>query len=418
MTHVVQAKSFEVEKREVWEAYKRVKANRGAAGVDGVTMAEFERGLSKNLYRIWNRMVSGSYFPPPVKRVDIPKGDGKTRPLGIPTVADRIAQMVVQRRLVPLLEPEFHESSYGYRPGRSAHDALRAARQQCWRHDWVLDLDIKGFFDNLDWTLLMSAVRKHTDCPMVVLYIERWLRAAVVMPDGTVVGRDKGTPQGGVISPILANLFLHYAFDRWMARRHPEVQFERYADDVICHCDSQAQAQSLRAELEQRLAQCRLELHPEKTRVVYCADANRRGPHEQRTFDFLGYSFKPRTARNRWGKVFTNFSPGVSDKAGKAMRSEIRDWRLQRQSRSSMEELLAQKRPVLAGWVRYYGLFNPASLWRALQTLDVHLVQWVRGKFKSLRAHSQDAWGWLKGLQLREPTLWPHWREAIMTTGR
>lgn len=418
MTHVVRAKSFEVEKREVWEAYKRVKANRGAAGVDGVTMAEFERGLSKNLYWIWSRMVSGSYFPPPVKRVDIPKGDGKTRPLGIPTVADRIAQMVVQRRLVPLLEPEFHESSYGYRPGRSAHDALRQARQQCWRHDWVLDLDIKGFFDNLDWTLLMSAVRKHTDCPMVVLYIERWLRAAVVMPDGTVVGRDKGTPQGGVISPVLANLFLHYAFDRWMARRHPEVPFERYADDVICHCDSQAQAQSLRTELEQRLAQFSLELHSEKTRVVYCADANRRGPHEQRTFDFLGYSFKPRAARNRWGKVFTNFSPGVSDKAGKAMRGEIRDWRLQRQSRCSMEELLAQKRPVLAGWVRYYGLFNPSSLWRALQSLDVHLVQWVRGKFKSLRAHSQDAWDWLKGLKTRAPTLWPHWREAIMTTGR
>ena len=291
MTRVEEAKSFDVSKREVWEAYKRVRAKRGAAGVDGVTMEEFDADLKRNLYRIWNRLASGSYFPPPVKRVDIPKGDGKTRPLGIPTVADRIAQMVVQRRLVPLLEPIFHADSYGYRPGRSAHDALRQARQRCWRHDWVLDLDIKGFFDNIDWTLLMKAVRKHVGEAWMVLYMQRWLRAEVVMPNGTVVQPDKGTPQGGVVSPVLANLFLHYAFDRWMARSHPQVQFERYADDVICHCDSQAQAEGLRAELEQRLAECGLQLNPQKTRVVYCADANRQGDHPQRQFDFLGYTF-------------------------------------------------------------------------------------------------------------------------------
>ena len=312
MTHVGLAKSFDVSKREVWDAYKRVKANRGAEGVDGVTLSEFDRELSQNLYWIWNRLASGSYIPPPVKRVEIAKGPGKTRPLGIPTVSDRIAQMVVQRRLTPLLEPVFHENSYGYRPGRSAHDALRQTRRQCWDHDWVLDLDIKGFFDNIDWTLMMKAVRRHTDCPWVVLYVERWLRAKVVMPDGKVMERDKGTPQGGVISPILANLFLHYAFDRWMGERHPQVKFERYADDVICHCDSHAQAQSLRAELEQRMAQCSLELHPEKTRVVYCVDANRREEHGECKFDFLGYTFKPRAARNRWGKMFTTFSPGVS----------------------------------------------------------------------------------------------------------
>ena len=244
---MAQAKSFDVSKSEVWEAYKRVKAKRGAAGVDGVTMEQFDADLRGNLYRIWNRLASGSYFPPPVKRVDIPKGDGKTRPLGIPKVADRIAQMVVQRRLVPLLEPIFHANSYGYRPGRSAHDALRQARQRCWGQDWVLDLDIKGFFDNIDWTLLMKAVRKHVSDAWIVLYVQRWLRAEVVMPNGTVVQPDKGTPQGGVVSPVLANLFLHHAFDRWMARSHPQVLFERYADDVICHCDSQAQAEGLRA---------------------------------------------------------------------------------------------------------------------------------------------------------------------------
>lgn len=415
---MVEAKSYEIAKREVWEAYKRVKANRGAAGVDGVSIAEFERDLSKNLYKIWNRMASGSYFPPPVKRVDIPKGDGKTRPLGIPTVGDRIAQMVVQRRLEPLLEPVFHADSYGYRPGRSAHDALRTARQRCWRHNWVLDLDIKGFFDNIDHDLLMKAVHRHTDCRWVVLYIERWLKADMVLPDGTKQGRDVGTPQGGVISPLLANLFLHYAFDMWMKRHHPEVPFERYADDIICHCDNQAQTEALRIELQARLAACRLELHPQKTRIVYCVDANRRGDYEVKQFDFLGYTFKPRQAMNRAGKLFTSFSPAVSDKAAKAMRRAMRDWGLQRLSRYDLGELLARIRPVVAGWVRYYGLFHPSALQRALHTLDLHLMHWAQRKYKRLRGHAARAWDWLIALQRRAPKLFPHWGGAIHATER
>jgi RNA-directed DNA polymerase len=329
MTPVAEAKSFDIAKREVWDAYQRVKANRGAAGVDEVTLAEFERDLSKNLYRIWNRMASGSYFPPPVKRVDIPQGDGRSRPLGVPTVADRIAQTVVKQRLEPLLEPVFHTDSYGYRPGRSAHDALRTARRRCWRHDRVLDLDIKGCFDNLDWTLLMRAMRRHTMCPWVLRYVERWLKAPVQMPDGTLVHPTKGSPQGLVISPVLSNLFLHYAFDQWMARHHPKVPFERYADDIVCHGESQAEAESLRTQLQERLAACQLELHPEKTRVVYCADANRRGNYAVRRFDFLGYTFKPRQAMNRYGRLFTSFSPAVGEKAGQTVRS----WGLQRLSR-------------------------------------------------------------------------------------
>jgi group II intron reverse transcriptase/maturase len=418
MMPVTEAKSFDIAKREVWEAYKRVKANRGAAGADGVTIAEFEKDLSKNLYRIWNRMASGSYFPPPVKRVDIPKGDGKTRPLGIPTVADRIAQMVVQRRLEPLLEPVFHANSYGYRPGRSAHDALRVARRRCWSYDWVLDLDIKGFFDNIDHELLMKAVRRHTDCRWVVLYIERWLKADVLMPDGVLMKRDKGTPQGGVISPLLANLFLHYAFDQWMVRHHPKVPFERYADDVICHCSSQAEAESLRAELQQRLAACKLELHPQKTQVVYCADANRRGEHDVLRFDFLGYTFKPRKSKNRDGKLFTSFSPAVSDKAGKAMRHEIRGWGLQRLSRYNLGELLERLRPKLVGWVRYYGLFHPSTLQNALRSLDQHLVRWAQRKYKKLYGHITRAWSWLNELKRRAPRLFPHWQVAAQTTGR
>jgi RNA-directed DNA polymerase len=418
MTHVAEAKPFDIAKREVWEAYKRVKANRGGAGVDEQSIAEFDQELSKNLYRIWNRMSSGCYFPPPVRRVDIPKGDGKTRPLGIPTVADRIAQMVVQRRLEPLLEPLFHRDSYGYRPGRSAHDALRVARQRCWRHNWVLDLDIKGFFDNIDHDLLMRAVRRHTQCRWILLYIERWLEAPVQLPDGTLVQRERGTPQGAVISPLLANLFLHYAFDRWMQRHHCQVPFERYADDIICHCDSEAGALALKEALDVRLASCRLELNPTKTRIVYCRDANRREAYPQRRFDFLGYTFKPRQAMNRSGRLFTSFSPAVSHKAGKVMRQQIRNWGLQRMSRYSLAELLRRMRPVVTGWVRYYGLFHPSRLQYALKPLDYHLVRWAQRKYKRLRGHLSRAWDWLTRLRRANPTLLPHWLPAFRTVER
>src|SRR6266849_6122461 len=291
---VNRAKPFEIPKREVWEAYKRVRANQGAAGVDGQSIAEFEVNLADNLYKLWNRMSSGSYFPPPVRRVDIPKDDGGTRRLGIPTVADRIAQMVVKRFLEPLVEPKFHHDSYGYRPGKSAIEAVGVARQRCWRSAWVLDLDIKAFFDSIDHALLMRAVRKHTDCPWVPLYIERWLTAPMQKADGGLVARERGTPQGGVISPLLANLFLHYGFDAWMRRNHPDLPFERSAADAICHCQSEQQARSLRAALEQRLAECGLTLHPDKTQIVYCKDDDRRGDYPNRNFDFLGYTFRPR----------------------------------------------------------------------------------------------------------------------------
>lgn len=355
------AKSYEIAKREVWQAYKRVKANGGAAGADGVSLKMFEQDLSKNLYRLWNRMSSGSYFAAPVKRVEIPKADGKVRPLGIPTVADRIAQMVVKNRLEPELEPLFHADSYGYRPGRSAHDAVRKARQRCFAKAWVLDVDIKGFFDNIDWALLLKAVRKHSRWSWVTLYIQRWLGASVVMPDGTVQPRDRGTPQGGVISPLLANLFLHYAFDGWMQRHHPSVPFERYADDIICHCDSQAQAQALKAELEQRLAECGLQLHPEKTKIVYCGSHEPRNEQVIRRFDFLGFSFKPRSAVARTGgRTFTAFTPAVSDRAVAAIQREVRSWNLGRRTSQSLQQLLREFTPKLRGWVRYYAV-GPAK---------------------------------------------------------
>lgn len=411
------AKPFGITKREVWEAYKRVKANQGAAGVDGQSIEQFEEDLSNNLYRLWNRMSSGSYFPPPVRRVDIPKGEGRTRPLGVPTVSDRIAQMVVKRYLEPILEPEFHEDSYGYRPGRSAHQALSVARQRCWRYDWVLDLDIKSFFDEIDWELLLRAVRRHTDCRWVLLYIERWLKAPVSMSDGTLVNREKGTAQGAVVSPVLANLFLHYAFDRWMQENHPNIPFERYADDAICHCRSEAEARSLRAALEARLARCKLELHPQKTQIVYCKDANRQGDYPTQGFDFLGYTFRPRRSMNRNGNLFVSFAPAVSAKAAKAMRQRIRRWKLHRRNDLSLQELAQWTRPVLVGWVRYYGRFFPSALHRALRTLNRFLVRWAQRKYQRLRGHEMRAWDWLNALRARAPSLFAHWSLAS-TVGR
>lgn len=412
------ARPFCIDKREVWEAYKRVKANRGAAGVDGQSIAEFEEDLSNNLYRIWSRMSSGSYFPPAVLRVEIPKDNGAgVRPLGIPTVSDRIAQMVVKRYLEPKLEEHFHNDSFGYRPGRSAHEAVYVARSRCWKYDWVLDLDIKGFFDNIDWELMMRAVRHHTDCKWVLLYIERWLRAPVSMPDGTLVSREKGTPQGSVVSPVLANLFLHYAFDCWMSRTHPDILFERYADDVICHCRSEAQARSLRDALDARLAVCKLELHPQKTKIVYCKDANRRGSYPEQAFDFLGYTFRPRRSKNRYGRLFTSFAPAVSKKAAKAMRQHMRGWRLQRRTDLSLDELAQWVRPVVRGWVQYYAKFYPSALRCALRTLDYSVVRWARRKYKRLRGHIKRSWGWLKSIRARQPNLFPHW-VPVATVGR
>ena len=403
------AKPFCISKREVWEAYKRVKANRGAAGVDKQSIEEFDGDLENNLYRLWNRMSSGSYVPPPVRRVDIDKGDGRKRPLGIPTVSDRIAQTVVKRYLEPILEPVFHTDSYGYRPGRSAHQALSVARQRCWRFDWVLEFDIKGFYDNLDQELLMRAVRRHTRCKWVLLYIERWLRAPVCMPDGTLVRPEKGTPQGSVVSPILANLFLHYAFDRWMKENHSEIPFERYADDAICHCRDQVQAQTLRDALAARLAVCKLELHPHKTPVVYCKDSNRSGRYPIQRFDFLGHTFRPRRSMNRTGKLFVSFSPAVSEKAAKAMRTRLRRWKLHHRNDLPLAEIAQWTRPVLQGWVQYYGRFHRSALRGALRTLDSFIVRWAQRKYKRLRGHTKQAWDWLRRLQARQPTLFAHW---------
>jgi group II intron reverse transcriptase/maturase len=318
--------------------------------------------------------------------------------------------MVVKRHLEPEVDKHFHPDSYGYRPGKSAIDAVGRARERCWRYDWVLDLDIQGFFDSIDHELMMRAVRKHTDCPWVLLYIERWLKAPVQMADGTQVKRGKGTPQGGVVSPLLANLFLHYTFDMWMRQNHPDIPFERYADDAVCHCRSEKQAQSLRKELEQRFAQCRLELHPQKTKIVYCKDDDRRGNYPHEKLDFLGYTFCARRSKNRWGKYFVNFSPAASAAALRDFRHELRRWHLHTRSDKSLEDLSRMFNPVLRGWANYYGRFYKSALYPTFQHFDRILVRWAVRKYKRLRGHQRRAAQWLRHVARSQPDLFAHWR--------
>lgn len=405
-----QTKPFNISKQSVLEAFKKVKANKGGAGVDRQTIEEFERNLKDNLYKIWNRLSSGSYMPPAVLRVEIPKSDGKIRPLGIPTVADRVAQMVIKQQLEPKLEKVFHQDSYGYRPNKSAIDALKQTRTRCWRNDWVLDLDIKGFFDNINHELMMKAVEKHTQDKWVLLYIKRWLEAPVAMPDGTLVTSQKGTPQGGVISPLLANLFLHYAFDKWMERNYPNISFERYADDSVCHCKSEAQAKLLKNALEQRMKEVGLELHPEKTKIVYCKDADRTQTYPNIQFDFLGFTFRPRKSKNKYGKYFINFTPAISNKATKRITAVMREWKVQNRSDKSLEDLAYMFHRQIQGWINYYSHFYKSALHPLFQHLDERLSWWATRKFKKLRGHKARAREWLRAIAQREPKLFPHWR--------
>jgi RNA-directed DNA polymerase len=410
---VSEAKPFCISKQEIWEAYKRVKANQGAAGVDDQSISDFEERLKDNLYKIWNRMSSGSYFPPPVRTVKIPKAGGGERKLGIPTVSDRIAQMVVKSRLEPEVDPHFDPDSYGYRPGKSALEAVGQARQRCWRFDWVLDLDIKGFFDNIDHDLMMRAVRKHAKDKWVILYIERWLKAPAQDEEGRLVPREKGTPQGGVVSPLLANLFLHYAFDVWMRKHYSHLPFERYADDGIVHCRTEAEAQEVRAAIAARLQECRLELHPEKTKIVYCKDDDRRGNYPNEKFDFLGYTYRPRRSKNRFGKFFINFSPAVSDEAAKDMRAKIRSWKLHLRSDKAIEDLSRMFNPIVRGWLQYYGRYYRSALYPPMRQLDHSLARWAYRKYKKLRGHLRRATHWVARITRRDPRLFAHWQMGV-----
>jgi group II intron reverse transcriptase/maturase len=409
MSEMTSTKPFVIAKRAVWEAYQQVKANRGSAGIDGESIAIFDEKLSRNLYKLWNRMSSGSYFPPPVKQLEIPKATGGTRKLGIPTVSDRIAQTVVKRAIEPILEPIFHEDSYGYRPGKSAQQAIAVTRKRCWQYDWVVEFDIKAAFDQIDHGLLMKAVRSHIREDWMLLYIERWLTAPFETAEGIRQARERGTPQGGVVSPILMNLFMHYAFDVWMQRTNPTCPFARYADDAVVHCRNREQAEALMRSIASRLAECGLTMHPEKSKVVYCKDGNRTATYPHKHFTFLGFTFRSRGARGSRNRNFTGFLPGASAAALKRMREVVRGWRIHRQTPATLGDLARQYNPAIRGWWNYFGAFYRTAMQKLHRYIDQRLEQWARRKYKTLLRHRLLSAVWLRKMKDESPRMFHHW---------
>jgi RNA-directed DNA polymerase len=406
------AKSFQISKQIVRSAYLQVKRSKGSSGFDNESMESFEKDLQNNLYKIWNRMSSGTYFPPPVLEVEIPKADGKVRKLGIPTISDRIAQTIVKQYLEPKVEPHFHEDSYGYRPNKSALQAINQARWRCWRDNWVLDLDIKSFFDTIDHKLMMAAVRKFTDSSWMLLYIERWLKADVITKEGKRQNRNIGTPQGGVISPLLANIYLHFTFDKWMKENYSHVHFERYADDIVIHCRSLKQLEMIRNKVSKRFAECKLSLNLAKTKIVYCKDANRKENWKEIAFDFLGYTFRPRLARDKEKAFFVSFIPAMSAKAAKEIRNTVKNkWKMKSKTECDIKELAERYNPVIQGWINYYGRFHGSALYsKVFEYLNTTLMRWAMKKYKQLFRRPTRASRWLKQIQLENPNLFAHWK--------
>jgi group II intron reverse transcriptase/maturase len=403
-------KPFPVTMQMVMEAHRKVKTKGKAYGVDEVSMKEFEEKLNGNLYKIWNRLASGTYFPPAVREVEIPKKDGKMRKLGIPTVGDRIAQTVVKDYMEASVDRLFHEDSYGYRPLKSAHQALTQARINVRKYDWVIDMDIKGFFDNIDHGLILKALDKVVEEKWVKLYCKRWLEMPVQKTDGTIIAKEgKGTPQGGVISPLLANLFLHYAFDMWITKLHPGISFERYADDIILHCNTQEEAEEILLQITQRMQQCKLELHPLKTKIVYCKDYRRKEPHKQVQFDFLGFSFQPRPTRD-WqsGQIRNIFDLAISSSAQKKITEEFTRMKINRNTTSTIEEIADRLYSKIQGWINYYGKFRKWEFLKVFRRLSYRLMLWVQNKYKI--SSIREGYDWLRNYQRVHPNLFAHWR--------
>ena len=398
----------------LWEAYKAVKSNKGAAGVDGQNIEEFDKNIGKNLYKIWNRMSSGTYFPKAVREVLIPKGDGKYRPLGIPTITDRIAQMAVVIRMNREIDKIFHENSYGYRPNKSAIQAVGITRKRCWRYKWVIDLDIKGFFDNIDHELLMKAVRKHIEEKWILIYIERWLKSPVQKSDGILQSREKGTPQGGVVSPILANLFLHYAFDMWIVRNYPNFRFIRYADDCIVHCTTLEEAKILKDLIAKRLRSCKLVLHPGKTKIVCCIPDRRKQENVENKFDFLGYTFRTRRVKVKNKQSFISFLPAVSERSKKKLRNRLKQLKIPRKVNYKLEEIANEMNPIIRGWMNYFKHYYKSEMKETLRYVNDLLLKWIRKRSKKYITRKRRAINLLKIIARQNPNMIEHWKLGII----
>ena len=403
-------KSFPVSKRMVYESYLKVMSKDGCAGIDGQSIEMFNADMSKNLYKVYNRMASGSYFPPPVRTEFIPKKQGGFRPLGIPTVGDRIAQGVVKDYLEPEMDKMFHNSSFGYRPGRSAHDALAQCHANCIRYAWVIDVDIKGFFDNISHEILMELLRKHTQEKWILLYVERWLKAGIEQENGSIAERTKGTPQGGVASPLLANLYLHHAFDIWMDQSNTNNPFERYADDIIIHCQSKEEAEKLLTALQNRMNEYTLTLHPEKTKVVYCKNYQRTEEHEENSFTFLSYTFRPRTAMDKFGrnKLIVLFNGAISNAAKTSIRTAIRKILNPQWTHVSLEATANVLNAKIRGWINYYSKFFKWRMMSVFNYLDYLIQRWIANKYKlTSKAKTLEEF---KRIKEQTPVMFYHWK--------
>jgi RNA-directed DNA polymerase len=409
---VIGTKFVPVTPTMVKDAFKKVKANRGSAGIDKESIKDFEANLEDNLYKIWNRMASGSYFPPAVKEVEIPKEDGKMRQLGIPTVSDRVAQTVVKVYLEPRFEAIFSPFSYGYRPGRNCHQALSEVRANCWKTDWVIDMDIKGFFDNIDHELLMLAIDKQVSEQWVKMYIKRWLEMPIITEKGeTKYKQGKGTPQGGVISPLLANVFLHYVFDKWMNINYPTTKFARYADDIIVHCSTKEESEQVLKAIKERMQQCKLELHPEKTKIVYCKDTHRNKDEDNTQFNFLGYSFQPRESKSKRG-IFISFDCAISKAKQTKIKAAIRTTRFQRACTATIIEIAVALNPKIQGWLNYYGKFRKSEMRGVFYCLNERMVHWAHNKYRSM--NWLQSYAWIRRQIKEAPTLFPHWKAGFI----
>ena len=411
MIEALKTKTQPVSKEQVWSSWKRIKQGGKGMGIDQVTMEEIASNPRKYLYPLWNRLASGSYFPPPVKEVSIPKGSDKERMLGIPTILDRVAQGVIQKELEEIVEPLFHPSSFGYRPGKSAHQAVEQCAKHCWERWYVVDLDIKGFFDNIDHEQMMDILRKHTSQKHILLYCERWLKAPVQRQNGELHSREKGTPQGGVISPLLANLYLHEAFDQWLTKTQPRIVFERYADDIVIHTRSIEQSNFILDKLRFRLKQYSLEVHPEKTKVVYCYRTARFYKETKEipvSFDFLGFTFKPRLCEKSNGEKFWGYRPAISKKSEKRIIGELRRLAIHKWVMYDIQGLSNALSPKIRGWLNYYGKFRQSEMQRIFRLLNIRIAKWARRKYK-LKTYAKS-YRWLKLAIRNYPDTFVHWQ--------